>query len=146
MLSKEAKELLSKNAELCKEISESYELHKANEFIKYESGKIYWVDVDKYWTDFVQNNQPNNCPHCGIPTDGSSNEQCYKAPKSEAHDFKKRWVMWRHKDNKTLVKSFVQGVVSTDKGDVYEFSDGANWTNYPNRVLKNEITIVEIFN
>lgn len=72
MLSKEAKKLISKHPELAKEIA--VEFAQCSDIATPRS-------KHNYWTDFVQNNKPNTCPHCGIPTDRTGNEQCWKAPK-----------------------------------------------------------------
>ena len=51
-----------------------------------------------------------------------------------------QWIYWRWKDgSKSFLKSWIQDVVTTDKGLLLELSDSESWTNYPNKVLLSEI-------
>lgn len=54
----------------------------------------------------------------------------------------KMYIYWRWKKTGTsLSQSFIQKIVDSPHGQILELSDGISYTNYPNRVLRNEIFI-----
>jgi len=51
-------------------------------------------------------------------------------------------IYWRWLDSKALSKSYIQGIIKTESGDILELSDSVHYTAYPNRILKSEVFIL----
>lgn len=53
-----------------------------------------------------------------------------------------KFIYWRHLDNKSFTKSYIQNIVKTQSGNLLEISDSSHWTNYPTRILECDIFVL----
>jgi len=56
--------------------------------------------------------------------------------------YKGKWIYWKWNDSSTYSKSYVQDQIITDSGILLELSDGLWHTEYPTRILVNDIIIL----
>lgn len=52
------------------------------------------------------------------------------------------FIYWKYKGKDAYIQSYVQDVIKTDKGFLLELTDSSWWTNYPTRILQDDIDIL----